>query len=180
MIASALRWARARRVLVLTVSTIAAVIGLIAVRGLTFDADVLHLLPRTGRAVPAFEAFLQRFPNVILWINGHTHTNRVWSHPDPSGRSGGFWEVNTAAHVDYPQQARTVELFDNGDGTLSIVGVMLDHSDAEDISYGPDWDPVSLAAMSLELAANDPALDADFRLGTPSDRNVELLIRKPF
>lgn len=128
----------------------------------------------------AFEAFLRRYPNVVLWVNGHTHANQVWAHPDPSGRTGGVWEVNTAAHIDYPQEARTIELFDNGDGTLSIVGVMIDHSDAGDIAYGPDWDPATLAAISLELAANDPALDFDFRLGTPADRNVELVVRKPF
>lgn len=61
MIPSVLRWARAWRLPVLAAAVAAAVLGLIALRGLTFDADVLHLLPKQGRAVPAFEQFLQEF-----------------------------------------------------------------------------------------------------------------------
>ncbi len=61
MIPSVLRWARAWRLPVLAAAVAAAVLGLIALRGLTFDADVLHLLPKQGRAVPAFEQFLQQF-----------------------------------------------------------------------------------------------------------------------
>jgi len=133
---------------------------------------------RIGAA--AFERLLARFPNLILWVNGHTHTNRVWTHPDPTGRTKGFWEVNTAAHIDYPQEARTIEIFDNGDGTLSIVGVMVDHSDAADVPAGPPFASVNLAALALELAANDPALDLPSRLGAPIDRNVELVLERPF
>ena len=33
--------------------------------------------------------------------------------------AGGFWEVNTAAHIDWPQQSRVVELVDN-DGKLLL------------------------------------------------------------
>lgn len=122
---------------------------------------------------------LQRFPNVILWVNGHSHQNRVWAHPDPSGRSGGFWEVNTAAHIDYPQQARTLEIADNADGTLSIFGVLLDHSDPIAIDAQEDYSRAQLAALSWELAMNDPALDRSLRLGAPEDRNVELVIANP-
>lgn len=127
----------------------------------------------------AFLAMLQRFPNVILWVNGHSHQNRVWAHPDPSGRSGGFWEVNTAAHIDYPQQARTLEIADNADGTLSIFGVLLDHSDPIAIDAQEDYSRAQLAALSWELAMNDPALDRSLRLGAPEDRNVELVIANP-
>ncbi len=127
----------------------------------------------------AFLAMLQRFPNVILWVNGHSHQNRVWAHPDPSGRSGGFWEVNTAAHIDYPQQARTLEIADNADGTLSIVGVLLDHSDSIAIDAQEDYSRAQLAALSWKLAMNDPALDRSLRLGAPEGRNVELVIANP-
>lgn len=133
---------------------------------------------RLGSA--AFVALLQRFPNVVLWVNGHSHTNRVWPHPDPTGRTGGFWEVNTASHIDTPQQARTFELFHNGDGTLSVVSVMLDHADPSDVPPGPPYDPPALAALALELSSNDPAQDLAFRLGAPGDRNVELVLRWPY
>ncbi len=130
-------------------------------------------------ASAAFLALIRRFPNVILWVNGHSHMNRVWSHPDPTGQTGGFWEINTAAHIDYPQQARSIEIVDNGDGTLSIFGVLIDHSDPMTIDAAGDYSRAELAALSLELSANDPHLDRPLRLGLPEDQNVELLIRNP-
>jgi hypothetical protein len=97
---------------------------------------------------------------------------------------GGFWEVNTAAHIDWPQQARVLEIVDNGDATLSVFGTMVDHA-------GPTaWStnlssPLQLAALSRELGANDwqnetPSVTEDGLRGKPADRNVELLVRKPF
>ena len=32
-----------------------------------------------------------------------------------------FWEVNTASHIDWPQQSRLAEIADNRDGTLSVI-----------------------------------------------------------
>ena len=90
-----------------------------------------------GRVLgPAVRDLLLRFPNVVLWVNGHTHRNTVTPYSRAAGATapGGFWEVNTAAHIDWPQQARTVELVDNRDGTLSIFGTIVDH--AGPTSYG--------------------------------------------
>lgn len=128
----------------------------------------------------AFLALLARYPNVILWVNGHTHCNRIWSHFDPRDEGHGIWEINTAAHIDYPQQSRTIEIVDNADGTLSIFAVVIDHSSPEAIIRHGAQTQASLAALSLELAMNDPALDRGFRMGAPEDQNVELIINKPF
>jgi metallophosphoesterase (TIGR03767 family) len=129
---------------------------------------------------------LLRFPNVIAWVNGHTHRNDVQPHARPSGAAagGGFWEINTASHVDWPQQSRIVELVDNGDGTLSIFGTIIDHAAPTAWPANPTT-PLHLAALSRELAVNDPQRDAetatrDGKRGTVTDRNVELLVRKPF
>jgi metallophosphoesterase (TIGR03767 family) len=131
------------------------------------------------------EAMLLRYPNVILWVNGHTHVNKVWAHPRPAGSPfrGGFWELNTASHVDWPQQARLVEVVDNRDGTLSVFGTIVD-------SAGPDrprgiGDPLQLASWSRELAANDwqeraVTPGSDGRRGSAADRNVELVVARPF
>lgn len=72
-------------------------------------------------------ALLSRFPNVVAWINGHSHVNKITPHHHPTpGRS--FWEVNTASHVDYPHHARLIELTDNHDGTLSLFTTLIESS----------------------------------------------------
>jgi metallophosphoesterase (TIGR03767 family) len=116
-------------------------------------------------------------PNVVAWVNGHTHQNQVWSHARPDG-SGGFWEINTASHIDFPQQSRLIELVDNNDGTLSIFTTMVDH--AGPAAYGGVLnDPVALAGLARELAMNDPQQRRSAQEGTKADRNLELLTPKP-
>jgi metallophosphoesterase (TIGR03767 family) len=131
-------------------------------------------------------ALLLQYPNVVLWVNGHTHRNTVTAHSRPAtvAGGGGFWEVNTASHVDWPQQARIVELVNNGDGTLSIFGTLIDHAAADSWPAHPTT-PLQLAALSRELGVNDPQRDAettsvDGKRGAISDRNVELLVKAPF
>jgi metallophosphoesterase (TIGR03767 family) len=141
-----------------------------------------------GRVLgPQVLELLLRFPNVILWVNGHTHRNTVIPHKRKKSAKapGGLWEVNTAAHVDWPQQARTVELVDNGDGTLSVFGTIIDH--VAPTTYGKHpKSPLELASLSRELAANDwqerdrPEDGQDGRRGSLEDRNVELLLPAPF
>jgi metallophosphoesterase (TIGR03767 family) len=134
------------------------------------------------------QQLLLQYPNVVAWVNGHTHVNHVIPHLRPSGWRvpGGFWEINTASHIDFPQQARIVELVDNRDGTLSIFGTIIDS--LAPLRWTGTGSPVQLAALSRELSANDwqnrvSGLDAnghDGRRGAVSDRNVELLVPAPF
>jgi len=141
-----------------------------------------------GRVLgPALLDLLLRFPNVVLWVNGHTHRNTVtpYMRSRHAKAPGGFWEVNTAAHVDWPQQARTVELVDNRNGTLSIFGTIVDH--VAPTSYGKHpKSALELASLSRELGANDwqertrPEDGQDGRRGRLEDRNVELLVPAPF
>ena len=65
-----------------------------------------------------FELFNQ-YANVVAWINGHTHNHRIFHHPGKNPKYD-FWEITTASLIDIPQQARTIELFNNNDGTLSV------------------------------------------------------------
>ncbi|GMU51968.1 MAG: metallophosphoesterase [Candidatus Xenobia bacterium] len=136
-----------------------------------------------------FEQVLHRYPNVVAWLNGHTHYCRIFPHPDPTARTGGFWEVNSPSLIDFPQQARIVELVDNQDGTLSIFATLVDT--AAPPETGAPGDPLSLASISRELSANDPQIldqpatknepgGLGFQIGNPNDRNVELLVKKPF
>jgi hypothetical protein len=98
-------------------------------------------------------ALLLAHSHVVAMIDGHTHRNQVWAHRREDG-SGGFWEVNTAAHIDWPQQSRLIEITDNRDGTLSIFATMLDH-DGPAAYDGRTGDPLVLAGLARELAVND-------------------------
>lgn len=122
------------------------------------------------------EAALHRFPNVIAWVDGHTHNNVV----EPRrGETGGFWDIGTAAHIDWICQSRVIEVLDNGDGTLSIVCTMIDHA-APVVPGGSDR-VLRLASIHRELAANDYQHGfASDGPGTRQDRNVELVVRAPF
>ncbi|MBE7190235.1 TIGR03767 family metallophosphoesterase [Jatrophihabitans endophyticus] len=129
---------------------------------------------------------LLQYPNVIAWVNGHTHVNAIHEHRRASSAAvrGGFWEINTASHVDWPQQSRVLELVDNGDQTVSIFSTIVDH--AAPLSWpAKPATPLELAALSRELSANDPqnpsGTDHDAgRRGGVKDRNVELVLRRPF
>jgi len=121
-------------------------------------------------------ALLCRFPNVVLWLNGHTHTNAIRSHHDPADPARGFWEVTTCAVADWPCQTRVVELVDHGE-YLSIVTTMVDH----DTPLGPASLETTddLAALHRELAANVPWA-VSVMAGTAGDRNTELRVIPPF
>lgn len=118
---------------------------------------------------------LQAHPAVVAWVNGHTHRNQVWAR---QGGVRGFWEINTAAHIDFPQQSRLIEVVDNRDGTLSIFCTIVDH--AGPAAYGGVLtNTVSLAGLSRELSANDWQERTTGREGSVNARNVELLIQAP-
>lgn len=123
--------------------------------------------PRVETGAGQLLELLLRFPNVVLWLNGHIHANRIT--PRARAEGGGFWEVTTSALVDWPCQARVVELFDAGSGLLGIASTMLDQ-DGDD-----------LAGLHRELAANVPGNGfASWRAGRPADRNAILLVPAPF
>ncbi len=125
------------------------------------------------------EAVLHRFPNVVLWLNGHTHTNGVQPRPNPYRPGTGFWEVTTCAVVDWPCQTRLVELVHDGRGRLAVVCTMLDFDSP--LSPGSLVTRPQLSALHRELAANVPWAGLDSGLaGTATDRNVILVLDAPF
>jgi metallophosphoesterase (TIGR03767 family) len=125
--------------------------------------------------------FLLKHDNVIAWVNGHTHTNNVLAHVrKQKGKVvNGFWEINTASHIDWPQQGRVLEIANNHDGTLSIFSTMLDHAAPTEWDESQLDQPLQLAALSRELAANDPQERDHDRRGAIDARNVELVVRTP-
>jgi predicted RND superfamily exporter protein len=107
MIARILRWSRAHRVPVLVASLVITVAASLALRRLTFDADVLHLLPRGGVAVPAFRTFLERFGSFdYLFIVFEA----------PSGHTIDDYEETVDAFVARLRQSPEIERVDAGPG----------------------------------------------------------------
>jgi len=148
--------------------------------------------PRDSRPIhngADLETMLKEFTNVIALVSGHTHENKVT--PVKRAGGGGFWEIETAAELDFPNQNRLIEVMDNRDGTLSLFGTILDH--AGPIAAPPPGTPgdrmsvADLASAGRLLAYNDPqsAPASDTGevggggLGEASDRNVELLLPDP-
>lgn len=116
--------------------------------------------PRAESRAAELLRLLQRFTSVGLWLNGHTHANRITAR-----RS--LWEVTTGSLVDWPCQARVVEIFRTRQGRTAIACTMLDHD-----GYG-------LAGLHRELAANVPGAGfGSSRAGTSGDRNAVLRLRQ--
>ena len=124
-------------------------------------------------------------PNVVAYLSGHSHRNRIRPCATRCAK-GNWWSVETASVADFPQQAKLVEVMDNRDGTLSILGTQIDHAGparapaatgdpAATAQMGAD----QIAAASRTLAANDPRAYRNPG-GGKGDRNVELVVRNPF
>jgi metallophosphoesterase (TIGR03767 family) len=142
--------------------------------------------PGAGRRVLAGELrdLLLANPCVVAWVNGHTHAHTITAIRE-DGYPGGFWQVTTASHIDWPQQGRIIEVLET-DGGLAIACTVIDS--AAPASYGDRENPVSpagLAALARELAANDWQVrdlitaDGGAGAGTAADRNVVLTIEWP-
>jgi metallophosphoesterase (TIGR03767 family) len=143
--------------------------------------------PAPGESV---RCLLLRHHSVIALVAGHSHRNRI----TPYARAGGgFWEIVTSSHADWPQQSRTISLVDNGDGTLALTTKVVEQTSPPRPgkrvrSRGrllAAREVTRLASIARELAFNDPQAENGEdgfpdRRGTPLDRNVELLLPSPY
>ena len=130
-----------------------------------------------GRRVLGAElaTMLARHHSLVLWLNGHTHDTTLAAHD-------GWWEVTAPSLIDWPQQARLVELI-RADGRLAIAATMIDHAGQAPWTGAID-DVDALAGLSRELAANDwqwrrAPLASHPRGGRREDRNALLLLDDP-
>ncbi len=138
--------------------------------------------PGADRRVLADElrAMLLGHRCVVAWLNGHTHVHAVTAVTDGAG--SGFWQVTTASHIDWPQQARIVEFLAT-DTALSIACTVIDSAAA--VRYQGSAEPADLAALARELAANDWQVrdqitaEGGAGAGAVADRNVVLAIDWP-
>jgi metallophosphoesterase (TIGR03767 family) len=137
--------------------------------------------PGADRRILAAELreVLLAHPNVVAWVNGHTHVHAVTA---VTGGGSGFWQITTASHIDWPQQARLIEFLAVPAG-LAIACTVIDS--AAPAAYQGTGEPADLAALSRELAANDwqfrdlITADGGAGAGTAADRNVILTVDWP-
>ena len=128
---------------------------------------------------PQVEALLRRFPNIVAWVNGHTHRHRVASICTGAAGNGGFWQITTASHIDWPQQSRVVEIgFDQATTQLVIATTTVDHVGRVDPRSGSLGDIETLAGWSRELAANHwPCRDANITTGAQAEHRNVIAVR---
>jgi hypothetical protein len=147
------------------------------------SSEPIHLGrdPQPGDPRESFVELLDRYPNVVAYIAGHTHENNIESFPRSAGDSA-WWAIETSATADWPVQHRLIEVMDNRDGTLSIFGTLLDHAAAaaappEGSAAG--FGSAQLASIGRTFTYNDPQVGAGSGEGGANDQNVELLVRNP-
>lgn len=99
--------------------------------------------------------FLISQPNVIAWLCGHNHRNKVeYFGPNPES---GFWQIETASLIDWPQQGRVIEIFLDNTDQLGIASTPIEHQGIAAPNYAqvPLDDVNTLAGLSRVLSLND-------------------------
>ncbi len=122
-------------------------------------------------------ATLLRFPNVVAFVNGHTHENRVQIH---RGHGRELLEVTTSALMDWPCEARSLEISVD-ENAVWVTGVMVNFEGVATPRYD-DRSAEGLAAWHRLLAANSPALTLAPHHnpeGGVHDRNFIFRIERP-
>ncbi|CAN5331456.1 hypothetical protein BH09MYX1_BH09MYX1_30350 [soil metagenome] len=115
-----------------------------------------------------YRNFIGGYDNVLFSIVGHSHEHRVRYQAPTVGH--GWWEVMTSALADYPHEIRIIELYDDDNGYIRLRTVLAD--------YSTENDPVAAEAKKLGIMDYTSGWCAEGS-GVLTDRNVELVIKKP-
>jgi len=110
----------------------------------------------------AVKEALKKKKNVIAWLNGHTHMNKIRAEYNDDGT--GYWDINTSGIIDFPYEWRNIKIFDMGNG-LGMIRTQM--------NYPSNIDRNKVKFMDEEgdkLGLHE---------GTANDRDVELYFRMP-
>ena len=106
-------------------------------------------------------ALLDAAPHVIAVLSGHSHRNRIHARPTTAG---GYWLISTASLIDYPQQARALQVIATAGGGVAVRTWMLDHT------FEGRLGTISRQLSYVDAQGGRPGRFA----GTRHDRNVTL------
>jgi len=125
---------------------------------------------------------IERHPNVVMWLAGHDHQNRLHRIG-----SRNLVHVETASLIDWPQEGRLVELFEDGDEYVIICKVFSHSSPTLWATEGVLERAIDLsnlnhlAGLSREVAANHwqkrfGVYDSALSAGATTDRDFVIRI----
>jgi hypothetical protein len=129
--------------------------------GKRFVVFVSHQTLRQSAGGDSIQAVLDGSPNVVAAIAGHTHHNRI--NPRRTAH-GGYWNIETASLIDYPQQSRALRFHETEDGGIAIETWMLDHVPGNHIAQ------ISRELSFLQATGGRPGHFS----GSRTDRNAVL------
>jgi hypothetical protein len=133
--------------------------------GSRFVVFVSHQPLRQSVGGDTIQLALDASPNVVLTLAGHTHHNRI----NPRrGEHGGYWNIETASLIDYPQQSRALRFHETDDGGIAIETWMLDHVPGNHVAQ------ISRELSFLQATGGRPGHFS----GSRTDRNA-VLFRRP-
>jgi hypothetical protein len=107
-----------------------------------------------------FKKALMTKRNVIAYLNGHSHMNKIRAEYNEDGT--GYWDINTTGIIGFPHEWRNISVFDMGNGLGMIRSKMHrpKNVDKNKVPYFED---------------EGSALDE----GSENDRDVEMYFKMP-
>ncbi len=125
---------------------------------------------------------LLKHDRIVAWIAGHNHENEIRFIGKVDGF--GFWHILSSSLIDWPQQGRLIEFFEN-ETHIALATTLINHQSPLEIEEAISHleNPVNLAGISRLLAANDwqrrgGRFDLEEMAGAPEDGNRILWISK--
>lgn len=109
------------------------------------------------------EDSLKARKNVIAWVCGNDHKNRILAKNTSSG--WGFWEITTSALADYPSEWRKLTIRDSGKGIGVIQTKTTRHAD------------IFVNGKNLLDIQRDESINPSAAKGEQGDRDVQLFFK---
>jgi|GEM_PF-506094 len=127
-------------------------------------------LPERFITTEQLQNTLKSYSNVLIHCVGHSHENTAWPRVKDD-EDGGYFEVQSSSLIDWPQQMRFYELVDNGNDTLSLFTVIVDHQSESQDSMSEYSRMLALIDVQTHWGEGGP--------GISIERNVEMVFEVP-